>query len=126
MDFRLAADAYLAECYGRKTPPHVNELAERIALTPVQLIRAFIAENSIPLGLYLRRARVERAKELLIATDEPMHAIAASAAFGTPTTFFRAFKQATGMSPEAWRRHNEKNVSGRQGDSAVFIDVHPS
>jgi transcriptional regulator GlxA family with amidase domain len=113
-DFRLAADAYLAECFARETPPHVNELADRFAMTPVQLSRAFVAENSIALAAYLKAARVARAKELLRNTALAIDAVARAAAFGTRTTFFRAFRQATGMSPETWRRQLfDENVTGR-------------
>jgi AraC family transcriptional activator FtrA len=105
-DFRLAADAYLAECFGRGTPPHVNELADRFGMTRAQLRRAFVAENSIPLAAYLKAARVARAKKLLSTTSLNMDDIARAAAFGTRTTFFRAFRQATGMSPQRWRVQN--------------------
>lgn len=100
---RAAADAYLEYCFATATPPRIGELALRLDTTPAALARAFAKETGISLSSYLKTARVRRAQDLLRSTSLEMSAIAAASGFGTPMTFFRAFKRATGMTPRQYR-----------------------
>ena len=100
---RDEADRYLAECFAAETPPHINELAVRVGVSPTALSRAFVAEAGVALSRYLKVARVARARQLLATTRLPTAAIAYAAAFGTRVTFFRAFRRATGMTPIEYR-----------------------
>ena len=52
---------------------------------------------------YLRRKQIDCAKRLLTQTDLTMNVIAYKCGFGTRTTFFRAFKRETGMTPREYR-----------------------
>jgi AraC-like DNA-binding protein len=100
---REAADCYLAECFARQTVPHVNEFARQIHVPQRSLGRWFVAETGTRIGRYFKDAQIERAKELLATTDLPVSTIADAAAFGTRMTFFRAFKRATGLTPDDFR-----------------------
>jgi transcriptional regulator GlxA family with amidase domain len=100
---RESADRYLVECFARQTVPHVNEFARQIDVPQRSLGRWFVAETGMRIARYFKNAQVERAKELLTTTDLPVSAIADAAAFGTRMTFFRAFKRATGMTPDEFR-----------------------
>lgn len=53
---------------------------------------------------YLIRYRMEKAKELLIATDLTVTEIALSSGFETVSYFDRAFKKAFGTTPKAFRK----------------------
>ena len=98
-----AAVRYLEQCFARQTPPHVNEFARETGVSPRSLARAFAAEIGCGVSEYFRKARVARAQHLLATTDLPINAVAYAAGFGTRVTLFRAFKRATGLTPEEFR-----------------------
>ena len=56
-----------------------------------------------PMG-YIRRVRLERARQLLATTDRPVYAVAEAVGFTNPFHFSRAFKFLVGMSPSEYRR----------------------
>lgn len=107
-DLRTAADRYLTDCFTYETPPHINELAAIIGLSATALTRAFKSQEGVALSGYLRAARVARARHLLTTTDLPTAVIACAAAFGTRATFFRAFRQATGVTADEYRSSSRR------------------
>lgn len=109
-ELREAADLYLAECFARRTAPHVNEFARQIGIAQRFLGRLFAAEAGMRIAPYFKNAQLERAKELLMGTDLPVTTIADAAAFGTRVTFFRAFKRATGVTPDEFRSHQRSTL----------------
>jgi LacI family transcriptional regulator len=52
----------------------------------------------------LEDLRMDRAKQLLAATDLTMEDVARQCGFSVPARFYRIFKQQTGLAPGAWRR----------------------
>lgn len=98
-----AADRYLNDCFTAGTPPHVNEFALAMGVSPRSLGRAFRAETGVGVAAYFKNARIARARDLLISSDLSLNAIADAAGFGTRATFFRAFKRATGQTPDDFR-----------------------
>ncbi|HEX6097623.1 MAG TPA: helix-turn-helix transcriptional regulator [Thermoanaerobaculia bacterium] len=102
-DCVAAADRYLSACFAAGTPPHVNELARDVDLSPRSLGRIFLAEAGVGVATYFKTARIRYAQDLLASTDLSLSAIADAAGFGTRATFFRAFKRATGVTPAAYR-----------------------
>jgi AraC family transcriptional regulator len=87
---------------GRETPD-VSELAELCRLSVRQLTRGFRASRGCSLGRHIERVRLEHAKRRL-AGDESVKAIALSLGFSTPSNFSYAFRRATGLTPNAFRR----------------------
>lgn len=108
---REAAEHYLAECFSRHTVPHVNEFARQMGMPQRALGRRFTAETGMRIARYFKDAQIARAKELLLTTDLPVSAVADAAAFGTRVTFFRAFKSATGTTPDEFRSRQRLFVS---------------
>lgn len=53
---------------------------------------------------YVREQRIARARELLRSTTLTIEEIAATLGYDEPTSFFRAFKRATGVTPGEFRR----------------------
>ncbi len=58
----------------------------------------------MPLRDFLRVRQLRHAEHLLLTTSCSTVEIAAMSGFGTPPTFYRAFKAAHGMTPGAYRR----------------------
>lgn len=103
MPLKAAADVYLDSCFTCESAPHVNELAAILGVDRSTLTKLFRAQTGIPASAYLKQAQIARAMELLRTTDLPTHSVAYAAAFGSRITFFRAFKRATGVTPDRYR-----------------------
>jgi AraC-like DNA-binding protein len=61
---------------------------------------------------WLRRQRLREAKRLLWRTDHPITAIAHAGGFATSQRFATAFRETTGLAPQAWRDHVRRFASG--------------
>ena len=51
----------------------------------------------------MRRIRVAQARQLLLATDMPLKAIAAQCGYAAPSRLIEAFQQETGFTPSGYR-----------------------
>ncbi|HEY1605858.1 MAG TPA: AraC family transcriptional regulator [Allosphingosinicella sp.] len=82
----------------------LEALAAAAALSPFHLLRIFgRAFGETPAGMR-RRLRIERAKQLLAASDLPVHEVSGAAGFESHAGFCRAFRHATGLSPTQFRQ----------------------
>jgi AraC family transcriptional regulator len=79
------------------------EIARQVGVHPVHLSRTFPRFHGCTMGEYLRRLRVERARDQLLATDRPLSAIALDAGFADQAHFTRVFRAHTGLTPSAFR-----------------------
>lgn len=91
-------DARLAE------PVSLAELAAIARLSPFHFTRAFRASTGHPPHRYHMHLRVERAKEMLQATDMAVTEIALSLGFDSSQTLARVFRKCVGCTPSEWRR----------------------
>ena len=55
----------------------------------------------------IRRVRVQRVKQLLSDTDSSMPAVARRSGFSTPQRMSVVFRQATGLTPSAYRQQTQ-------------------
>ncbi len=69
-----------------------------------------IVKNTIGMGFhkYLTTIRISKAKELLVHLDVGIKEIYESCGFVSKSTFFRAFKQETGVTPRDYRESQKK------------------
>jgi len=85
-----------------------DEFARHLELTPQYLARRAADVLDMPLRDFLRARQLQHAEHLLRATSYSTVEIAAMSAFGTHTTFYRAFKTAYGMTPGRYRKQVRK------------------
>jgi len=97
----------------RAAPHTVAALAEKAAMSPATLNRAFRrAVGKSPLH-YLNDLRISGAEQLLLDKPElPVAAVATECGFADSNYFTRLFKKRTGRTPRAFRRRDEgRNVT---------------
>lgn len=94
---------YLKQCFRDESPPHVSELASKLGLSISALSRRFRATGGVMLSTYFKDQQVACAQRLLRLKRHSVDRIGRKAGFGTQRTFFRAFKQRTGLTPEEYR-----------------------
>jgi len=94
---------------------HANErisIEQVMDIVPVSrrtLDKKFMNELGRTPAYELRLARVRLAQERLIASDEPITAIALDMGFNSVSGFNRAFKEYVGMTPTEYRSHASKD-----------------
>lgn len=81
----------------------VGALARRVGLGASQLRRLFATRYRCSPAAWLVRHRLERARELLAATDLPVGAVSEACGFADPFWFSRLFRREVGASPAVWR-----------------------
>lgn len=81
-------------------PEHLAEVA---CLSAYHWHRIYAAMRGETLSATIRRLRLQRAADRLANSDAPTDAVAASAGYGSTDAFARAFKDAYGQTPAAYR-----------------------
>jgi len=85
-------------------PIGLTDIACRAGTSRRSITRHFHDQTGVPPLRWLLNARVERAKQLLSATDLPIEEVARRSGFGTGTTFRHHFARIAGVSPRLYRR----------------------
>lgn len=82
----------------------VEQLAERMAMSPRNFARAFLREVGTSPAKAVERLRLEAARERVESSCEPIEQIAATTGFGDPERMRRAFLRHFRQPPQAIRR----------------------
>ncbi len=82
----------------------VEILAARANMSPRNFARAFTAETGITPAKAVERLRLERARERVEHSADPIDMVARESGFGDPERMRRAFVRAFGQPPQALRR----------------------
>ncbi len=85
-------------------PYSLDELALEYGVNKFRLCREFAKYYKYTPIQYLNRMRIERAKELLLNTDEKIVDISQMVGIENPNHFIRLFKEKTGVTPLTYRR----------------------
>lgn len=93
---------YIAENLSSSIP--IEDLAAICRLSVSHFSRSFKASLGESPHSYVMRHRVEEAKRLMLACDEPLSQIALTCGFADQSHFCRSFRRAEGASPNLWRR----------------------
>ena len=80
------------------------ELARHSGVHPVHLAQAFRSRYGMSVGAYVRRLRVERARQELATGSLPISQVALSAGFTDQSHFTRVFRMHAGTTPGRFRK----------------------
>ena len=100
------AKKYIQEHY--KEDITKNHVAASVFLTPDYLAKMFKAETGIVIKDFINNCRIEEAKELLKKSDNSVSMIASEVGFDNFSYFSTIFKKSTGVSPQAFRKEDER------------------
>jgi AraC family transcriptional regulator len=82
----------------------VGDLANVACLSVFHFTRAFAATMGVPPHRYVSRRRLESAKAMIATGRASLGEIALDCQFSSQSSFTRAFRRATGMTPAEYRR----------------------
>jgi AraC family transcriptional regulator len=87
-------------------PLTLSAVASAVGIHPSHLARTFRKRYGCTVGEYVRRLRVEFAREQVATTERPLSQIAAEAGFYDQSHFSNTFRRLTGMTPTRFRRRS--------------------
>ena len=93
----------------------IGRLAARVGISTVSLNDAFKKCLAQSPSERLRQVRLRGAMALLETTRLPVQQVAAAGGYGTVKQLIRAVKNATGLTPRAWRTQQQAEMSEETG-----------
>jgi AraC-like DNA-binding protein len=102
----------------------VADLADHAGYSPFHFSRMFSAQLGIGPGQYLIALRVARAKELLLAGEDPVIDVACEVGFDSVSSFSRRFRSTVGIAPGQLRRLAD-TVAERPPRPFALLRPHP-
>jgi len=90
-------------------PLNVARIAAHCGLSPSRFAHLFRAQTGETPQRYLELQRLNRARELLEFTQEPVADVARAVGFDNPFYFTLRFKRHGGASPRAWRQQRRQD-----------------
>ncbi len=82
-----------------------SELAEAVGVSESYLTQIFHQELGLSIKDCINRLRIQKARELLLSSDETVTAIGCQVGFDDPAYFSRVFRKISGCSPQAFRKN---------------------
>ena len=82
----------------------LDEIAERLGITPEYLGTQFHKETGENFSTYIRNYRISKAKELLVGTGMKLYEIAQRVGYSDPKYFSKVFRDVTGKLPAEYRK----------------------
>lgn len=95
--------SYIAVHYPEKL--RLDDIAGAFYISPYYLSRLFKRVTNLSMVEYINGVRIKAAQNLIEHTDEGISAIAEKSGYTTTAHFRRVFKEATGFSPQEYRRN---------------------
>jgi YesN/AraC family two-component response regulator len=102
-DFISKATNYIDE--NLSSTLSIEDLCANLFVSKNFLYKSFRSFYSCTVNEYITSRRIEKAKELLRGTGESVHRISEEIGFNNYTYFSRLFKNATGISPNKYRKN---------------------
>lgn len=94
-------EKYIREHYDE--PLSLDMLAEKVYLTPHYLSSMFVREKGTGINKYIKKVRMERARELLRDTNMKISDICVRVGYANLSYFCRCFRNEFGVTPEQYR-----------------------
>lgn len=99
----------------------LERLAEHVGLNASYLSRLFRSEVGMPITDYVRRQKIETAKNMLVYSDYSSAQIAQVLAFPSQSYFSEIFRKHTGITPRKYRAlHFRETGIGRSSVPGVY------
>lgn len=86
----------------------LDTLASHVHLAPQYICTLFKKETGITITQFILKARIDKAKMLIIGTNDPVFVIAEKCGFSDYCYFSHSFKKLTGISARQFRSENLK------------------
>jgi AraC family transcriptional regulator, transcriptional activator of the genes for pyochelin and ferripyochelin receptors len=96
----------------------IPQIAKEVGLNQLKLKKGFKQVFGVGLYGFLLKIRMEKAKEMLELTSQPVKDISSFIGYQSTSSFIKVFKKRYGHSPYAWRRL-QKNRSNSNGHSRL-------
>lgn len=96
---------YIRSNFSRKIT--LEEISSYVHLSGSHLSGTFHKETGHTISAYINHVRIEKSKQLLIATLTPIAEVAALCGFEDQSYFSRVFRQGTGLSPKRFREAHQ-------------------
>ena len=91
------------------------DIAAQLHIQPTYLHRLFKEHTPCTMGEHLQHIRIQRAQELLLATDDTLLDIAAAVGISSPQHFSQLFRRLTGLSPAEYRKQRKEGSPSAEG-----------
>jgi AraC-like DNA-binding protein len=95
-------------------PVHIPDLVRYLGFSRARTFELFKSQTGLTPNDYLQRLRIEKAQELLRATQRSVTAIALETGFSSGQYFCTVFRRYTGLSPAAYREANRPGNPARR------------
>lgn len=82
----------------------LDEIADRLNITPEYLGAMFHKEMGVNFSAYIKKCRINKAKELLLGTQLKLYEISEKIGYSDAKYFSRVFKECTGQHPADYRK----------------------
>jgi AraC-like DNA-binding protein len=83
-------------------------LVDKLCISRTSLFNKMNSLLGVPVAKYIRRMRIEAAKNLLVNTDKQINNVALCTGFAESQYFSTVFKQETGMTPTQYKQEHAK------------------
>ena len=88
-----------------ENPPRLSDAARLVGVHPMHLARLFRERLGYSMGEYVRRSRIDWARDLLERDEHTISHIAIRVGFADHAHFSRTFVRITGCTPSWYRKH---------------------
>lgn len=92
---------YIHKHYGESLS--LNTLAEKVHLSPRYLSSLFVEEEGIGINRYLKKVRMQKARELLLGTNMKVSEICVKVGYSNLSYFCKSFQDDFGVTPDKFR-----------------------
>ena len=91
-----------------------EKIAAAMGYTPYYFTKKFYKETGMRVTDYIRQAKIEYAKLLLLTTKKTIQEISDLLHFGTRSYFSKVFHEQMGVTPAAYRNNINREVSNER------------